>query len=918
MVPRRDRRSQQSSQGGKPGSKFQGKPSKGGKSGSGGEGSFKGKGGGFKGADKKGKGGEGRPRWEGRGEFGDDRPDRGDRSFDRGSFDRPDSSSGGKSYGPKSYGPKSYGPKSYGKDDDRPRFGRPNREDSDRPRGDRGGYGGGERYRGDRPEAGRKEFGRKDFGRKEFGRKEFGRKEFGDQESGGQEFGRKEFGRKEFGRKDFGRKDFGRKDFGEQDSGGRNFGAKGDRKNFGGRFPDREEGEGRDRRDFDRPSPGRSSYDRPSPGRPSYDRPGPGRSSYDRNKNDRPESDRGGRNYDDRPRYDRGGRNDDDRPSSSRRPGSDRPSYDRGGRNYDDRPGYDRPGHDRPSYDRSKNGSGYDRGGRNDDDRPRYGQRDSGDRPSSSRRDGSRGDREFRGSYGAGDDRRGGNRTAYTRSPKPGAGGDGGRSRQLPTQAPHLRHGDPQDLAADTLAQSLAQDTEALGKIPTGDYGAPGYADRANLGSPSEAVEEASWATDVPDDDQEDGEIQGRSSYGDDDLEDDDLDADDRDADDLEEDDLDAELEDDLEDDDLDAELEDDLDEDREAQSPTQSFQARPKSIIPSIPQRSDRSGDRSYDRGNDRGSERGYDRDYDRGHDRGDRSYGRSDRGYDRSDRGYDRGDRGSSRGYDRGDRWERGATPGTEEETDRPDLVYGRHAVLSALQEGQSINRIWASPRMRYDPQFFELLNQAKSQGTVVDEVEMTRLNQLTQGGTHQGIAAQVAPYAYWELADLIATARQGNDRPILLAADSITDPHNLGAIIRSAEALGAQGLIIPQRRAVGITSTVAKVAAGALSSFRVSRVVNLNRALEDLKAEGFWIYGTAAEAPQSIHRMAFDGPIVLVIGAEGAGLSLLTQKHCDALVSIPLQGRSSSLNASVAAGLALYEVMRQRWTQPALAMP
>jgi len=194
------------------------------------------------------------------------------------------------------------------------------------------------------------------------------------------------------------------------------------------------------------------------------------------------------------------------------------------------------------------------------------------------------------------------------------------------------------------------------------------------------------------------------------------------------------------------------------------------------------------------------------------------------------------------------------------------------------------------------------------------MTRLNQLSPGTTHQGIVAQVAPYDYWELESLIESAQQDNDRPIILATDGITDPHNLGAIIRSAEALGAQGLVIPQRRSAGVTSTVMKVAAGALSNFRVSRVVNLNRALETLKTKGFWIYGTDAEASQTAHQIQFDGPIVLVIGSEGEGLSLLTQKHCDMLVSIPLQGKSSSLNASVASGLVLYEVMRQRWTQPA----
>jgi 23S rRNA (guanosine2251-2'-O)-methyltransferase len=149
------------------------------------------------------------------------------------------------------------------------------------------------------------------------------------------------------------------------------------------------------------------------------------------------------------------------------------------------------------------------------------------------------------------------------------------------------------------------------------------------------------------------------------------------------------------------------------------------------------------------------------------------------------------------------------------------------------------------------------------------------------------------------------------VLVACDSITDPHNLGAIVRTAEALGAQGLIVPQRRAVGVTSTVVKVAAGALETFPISRVVNLSRALEELKAAGFWIYGTAAQIGKPLHTVKFTGPIVLVVGSEDNGLSLLTQRYCDVLVSIPLQGKTPSLNASVAAAITLYETYRQRWS-------
>jgi len=247
-----------------------------------------------------------------------------------------------------------------------------------------------------------------------------------------------------------------------------------------------------------------------------------------------------------------------------------------------------------------------------------------------------------------------------------------------------------------------------------------------------------------------------------------------------------------------------------------------------------------------------------------------------------------------------------------DKGDLIYGRHSVLSALESLRALNRVWIVSRLRYDPRFHSLLNQAKSHGTIIDEVDHRRLNQLTQAASHQGIAAQVAAYEYLELSTLITQARAATPKPVLVAADGITDPHNLGAMIRTAEALGTQGVVIPQRRAAGVTSVVAKVATGALESLAVARVINLNQGLEQLKESGFWIYGLSTSASQSIHTVKFTEPTVLVIGAEGAGLSVSTQHHCDQLVSIPLQGKTASLNASVATGMALYEVYRQRWVE------
>ena len=245
-----------------------------------------------------------------------------------------------------------------------------------------------------------------------------------------------------------------------------------------------------------------------------------------------------------------------------------------------------------------------------------------------------------------------------------------------------------------------------------------------------------------------------------------------------------------------------------------------------------------------------------------------------------------------------------------ENPDIIYGRHAVEAVLNSDRSINRIWVTAKLRYSSDFLPLIDEAKAAGAVVDEVDNMRLDRITENGRHQGIAVQVSAYEYADLDELIASAKEKSTQPVIVIADGITDPHNLGAIIRSAAALGAQALVIPQRRAAGITATVAKVAAGTLEILPVARVVNLNRALEKIKEAGFWVYGTMADSGSAIHKTKFSGAIALVIGAEGEGLSLSIQKNCDFLVSIPLEGKVDSLNASVATGMALYEIFRQRW--------
>ena len=224
--------------------------------------------------------------------------------------------------------------------------------------------------------------------------------------------------------------------------------------------------------------------------------------------------------------------------------------------------------------------------------------------------------------------------------------------------------------------------------------------------------------------------------------------------------------------------------------------------------------------------------------------------------------------------------------------------------------MHRIWCTPEMRFSPKFLQLLREAKAAGVLVEEVTWARLGQITGGAVHQGIVLQTAAAETLDLPTLIDGCRDLGEPPLLMAVDGLTDPHNLGAIVRSAESLGAHGLVLPQRRSAGLTGTVAKVAAGALEHLPVARVVNLNRALDTLKQEGYRVIGLAEEGTVGLHEADLDGPLVVVTGSEGSGLSLLTRKTCDQLIRIPLRGATPSLNASVATALMLYEIARRGW--------
>ena len=237
--------------------------------------------------------------------------------------------------------------------------------------------------------------------------------------------------------------------------------------------------------------------------------------------------------------------------------------------------------------------------------------------------------------------------------------------------------------------------------------------------------------------------------------------------------------------------------------------------------------------------------------------------------------------------------------------DWIWGKHSVYEALSNERAINRIWCTSEIFSSEKFYLLLKDFKSKGVLIEEVSWNRLSQLTYGASHQGVVLQLACSKTISLEKLIDFSKLNCANPIILALDGITDPHNVGAIIRSAEAFDCKGIIIPQRRSAGLTGTVAKVAAGALEHLQVCRVVNLNRALEDLKKNGFLVVGLSGDGQLSISNFLEKVPLVVIVGSEDKGISLLTQKKCDYLLSIPLKGKTSSLNASVAAAISLFHL-------------
>ena len=256
--------------------------------------------------------------------------------------------------------------------------------------------------------------------------------------------------------------------------------------------------------------------------------------------------------------------------------------------------------------------------------------------------------------------------------------------------------------------------------------------------------------------------------------------------------------------------------------------------------------------------------------------------------------------------DRYRRREDPRPAEETE--GQLEGRNALTEALKSGRTIDKVFIAAG-ETDQALQRLAAQAKQAGAVVVPVDRRKLDYMSTTGAHQGVIALAAAREYFTIDDILQEAADRAEPPLIVICDELTDPHNLGAVLRSAECAGVHGVIIPKRRSVGLTATVAKAAAGAVEYMKVARVTNINAAIEELKQKGVWVFGTAAEGSIPMYQADLTGPAAVVIGSEGDGMSRLVRQNCDVIVHIPMKGQITSLNASAAASILLYEAVRQR---------
>ena len=248
-------------------------------------------------------------------------------------------------------------------------------------------------------------------------------------------------------------------------------------------------------------------------------------------------------------------------------------------------------------------------------------------------------------------------------------------------------------------------------------------------------------------------------------------------------------------------------------------------------------------------------------------------------------------------------------EEPRELPDdVLVGRNAVTEALKSGRGINKLWIASGDR-EGSVAEIAALAKERGIVVQYVERAKIEALAGGHRHQGVLAYVAPVPYAELEDILKAAEAKGEAPFLVLLDELEDPHNLGALLRTADATGVHGILIPKRRSVSLNATVAKTSAGAVEYVPVARIGNIAQTLKKLKEKGFWVAGADMDGEKAYYEADLTGPLVLVVGSVGKGMSRLTKEACDFIVRMPMVGRINSLNASVAGSILMYESMRQR---------
>lgn len=240
--------------------------------------------------------------------------------------------------------------------------------------------------------------------------------------------------------------------------------------------------------------------------------------------------------------------------------------------------------------------------------------------------------------------------------------------------------------------------------------------------------------------------------------------------------------------------------------------------------------------------------------------------------------------------------------------DVIEGRNAVIEALRAGRAIDKIYIA-KGDVDKTLGHIASKGREKGIVVVECDRRKLDFMSQTHAHQGVIALAAVREYCSIDDIFALADERGEKPFIIVCDEISDGHNLGAIIRSAECAGAHGIIIPKRRSAGLTAVVDKASAGAAEHMLIARVANLPAAIKELKSRGLWVYGTAADGQNYLWHTDFSGAVALVIGSEGDGMGRLVKENCDFVVSLPMKGQVSSLNASNAAAITMYEIMRQR---------